>query len=40
MAEHHVMLAATVMESSGLWGCVLGGLLAARLAQLSGKDNT
>jgi len=32
---HMALSAITVMESCGLWGCILAGILAARLAQLS-----
>ena len=39
VADHHLVSAAAVVESSGLWGCLLAGVLAARLAQLSDQDN-
>ena len=35
MASHRILSATTVMESCGLWGCILAGMLAAQLAQLS-----
>lgn len=34
-ADHCSVSAASVVESCGLWGCLLAGMLAARLAQLS-----
>ena len=33
VADHHLVSAATVMQSYGLWSCLLAGVLAARLAQ-------
>ena len=35
VADHMTLSAVTIMESSGLWGCILAGILATRLAQLS-----
>ena len=39
VADRHPVSAAAVVESSGLWGCLLAAVLAARLAQLSGHDD-
>ena len=33
VADRHLVSAATVVQSCGLWGCLLAGVLAARLAQ-------
>lgn len=33
VADRHLVSAATVVQSSGLWGCLLAGVFAARLAQ-------
>ena len=35
VAGHMTLSVVTVMETCGLWGCILAGILAARLAQLS-----
>lgn len=35
VADYRLVSPATVVQSSGLWGCILAGVLAARLAQLS-----
>ena len=39
VADRQLVSAATVVESCGLWGCLLAAVLAARLAQLSGHNN-
>ena len=39
VGDHRLVSAAAVVESSGLWGCLLAGVLAARLAQLSYHNN-
>ena len=39
VADRQPVSAATAVESCGLWGCLLGAVLAVRLAQLSGQDN-
>lgn len=39
VADRHLVSAATVVESCGLWGCLLAGVLTTRLAQLSYHGN-